>query len=913
MGSFFDLHRHDEFSFFDGMGKATELAEYAKKIGYPALGISNHGNMSGIVKHWKACKSVDIKPVLGCEVYFQPVFNKDNPSRKNYHLCLFAKNYTGYKNLCRMLTIANTEQFYFNPIVDFGLLERFSNGLICSTACVGGYVSQAFIHGNEEKSIKALEKLQDIFDEDLYIEIQPYTVDSEGTQERVNSFLMEVSNRYDIKCILTSDSHYRSREDFDTYCKMHEIAGHDLEWVENTYSTRYMPSEEDIVDRFVSMHEDDMYNDPWGYASELVSNMKTLLDSIDDDILEYCELKLPKFSGHSDSNRELIDMTKKGLKKRGKYTKEYISRCIKEIDTIHYHGFDDYFLMVQEYVNWARKYDIAVGDGRGSACNCLVAYAIGITDVDSIKYKLDFSRFMRKEKKKLPDIDVDFETSRRAEVIQHVVDKYKGQSVQICSYGEYNVDGLINDLAKVCGLPTDGDCELYIREANKKEIADIKKLVHGYEYDGVLDTDRLYVDFMYREYNDRYDDILKHFLKLYKKVRNLGTHAAGVAVTGGSIEDYTCIVRRVSGKKVYYSSCYDLNDLESINCIKFDMLGLATLSELKEIEKLSGYSVKESDFDDKRIYKAFRDGRTDGIFQMEKSTPKKILKMIQCECIEDVIAVNALNRPAPLQLKMHETFAHNKLSGEIDTDTPYYQYTKETYGTMLYQEQTVEVAQRLGHLTPDQSFDMLKIMKKETNLTKPEYVPVIEKMKKDFLSGCRKEGITKDQALDIWKSMLIYGFNKGHSTGYALISVKQMFYKINYPTLFWYVKIKYARNDSDFYKLCKSAVHSGAVIFLPHVNYTALTSTRKRDGEDIIQQGLVTVKDVGEKAAKEIEEELIENGQFKDKDDFLLRCKSQRVNAKVIRALEECGALEFNWKRYLSRVVKYNSAMAVRR
>lgn len=912
MGAFFDLHRHDEFSFFDGMGKAEDLAKHAKELGYPALGISNHGNMSGIIKHWKACKNEGIKPVFGCEVYFQPVFKKESPERKSYHLCLFVKNYTGYKNLCRILTVANTEQFYFNPIVDFKTLEKYSDGLICSTACVGGYLSQSYLNGNKKKGYKFIEKMLDIFGEDLYIEIQPYTIDEEGTQERVNLFLLNVAEKYDIKPILTSDSHYRARQDFDTYCKMHEIAKHSIEWVENTYSTRYMPSESEIVDRFVEMHEADIAG-IYDLAEDMVNNMSVLLDSIDNDILEFCDMKMPKFHSKKSSNKILIDMTKEGLKKRGKYKKEYISRCVKELDTIHYHGFDDYFLMVQEYVNWARENDIAVGDGRGSACNCLVAYAIGITDVDSIKYKLDFSRFMRKEKKKMPDIDVDFETSRRGEVIQHVIESYSGQSVQICSYGEYGIDNLINDLAKVCGLPIDGDCKAYIRDMNKHEILEIKRFVHEREIDGVLNVERIKTDMYYHECNDRHDNILKHFLKLYKKVRNLGTHAAGVVVTGGNIEDYTCIIRRSSGKKVYCSSCFDLNDLEAINCIKFDMLGLATLSEIKELEKLSKHVINEDDFEDEKIYEYFRNGKTDGIFQMEKSTPKKILSMIECDSINDVIAVNALNRPAPLQLKMHEIFARNKLSGNIDTNTPYYRYTKETYGTMLYQEQTVDVAQKLGHLTPEQSFDMLKIMKKESNLTNPEYIPVIEKMKRDFFAGCKSEGFTREQTADIWASMLIYGFNKGHSTGYAFISIKQMFYKIYYPTFFWYVKIKYARNDADLYKLCKVAVQCGVVIFLPHVNYTALTSTRKKEGEDIIQQGLVTIKDVGLKASEEIENELRKNGQFKDKADFLLRCKSQRVNAKVIRALEENGALEFNWKKYLARVVKYNSTMAVRR
>lgn len=407
------------------------------------------------------------------------------------------------------------------------------------------------------------------------------------------------------------------------------------------------------------------------------------------------------------------------------------------------------------------------------------------------------------------------------------------------------------------------------------------------------------------EYNSQYDNIIKHFSKLYGKVRNLGTHSAGVAVVGSDISNYVCTVKRSDN----FSSCYDLNDLEHINCTKFDMLGLKTMSELFELEQLTGHKVTEEDREDQGIYDNFREGNTDGIFQMEKSAPKKILDMIQCDSIDDVIAVNALNRPAPLQLKMHETYAYNKLSGKIDTSTPYYKYTQETYGTMLYQEQTVEVAQKVGHLTAAQSFDLLKIMKKADNLTKPEYVPIIEQMKKDFFAGCKKEGLTKEQTKELWASMLIYGFNKGHSTGYALISVDQMWYKLHYPTEFWYVKMKYAGSDADIYKYSQSAVKDGSVVMLPHVNYTAQTSIRKVDGENVIQQGLCIIKDVGLKAAEQIQEERNKNGVFKDYDDFYDRCKSRSVTIRVINKLKEQGALEFNKKRYIARVIKYNSSL----
>lgn len=504
------------------------------------------------------------------------------------------------------------------------------------------------------------------------------------------------------------------------------------------------------------------------------------------------------------------------------------------------------------------------------------------------------------------DVDVDFETDRRQEVIDYVINKYPGKSVQICSYGEYSIKNLLNDLAGVCGLPTAGkELDEWDKEQNKKKLGEIKRYVSSFEDEGKINFQLMFDNPQAEEYNTEYDNILKHFAKMYGKVRYLGTHAAGVAVVGTDVSDYTCVVRRKDG----YSSCYDKDDLEHINCVKFDMLGLKTLSELLESERITRHKVTEQDIEEKAIYDSFREGKTDGVFQMEKSAPKNILDMIHCDCIDDVIAVNALNRPAPLQLKMHETYAYNKLSGKTNTNTPFYQYTKETYGTILYQEQTVEVAQKIGGLTAEQSFALLKIMKKAENLTKPEYVPVIEEMRKDFFRGCKSHRMTLEETKALWASMLIYGFNKGHSTGYALISVEQMWYKLHFPAVFWYVKIKYAGNESDFYKYCIFAAKDNVVVMLPHVNYTAKTSLRKVDGEYVIQQGLNTTKGVGDKAAEEIEKERKKNGIFRDFDDFYDRCKKGAVNKRVIDTLLENGALEFNRKKYLRRVVSYNSAL----
>ena len=401
MGNFFDLHRHDEYSLFDGFGKPEQLAKHAKELGYRALGISNHGSISGLIKHYQACNEVGIKPVMGCEIYFQPKFNKENPQRKSYHLNLFVKNLQGYKNLCHIMTEANTNQFYYKPIVDFKLLEKYSAGLICTTACIASATSQAILNGHRSTAERLLDKFKEIFKDDLYVEIQPYKIDAQGTQQRTDYELMGMAKRKKIKCILTSDSHFGNKEDFDTYCKMHEIGKTTLD-VKRTYSERYMPTEYEITERFANIYKK-KFKRPMELAERFADNMKEIYNKVEDNILDGLELELPKIS--EDGAKQLETITKQGLKKRNKWNKEYWNRCKEELEVINYHGFADYFLIVRDYITWAKENGIETGKGRGSVCNCLVAYAVGITEVDSIKYNLDFSRFMRKEKKSLPKLN----------------------------------------------------------------------------------------------------------------------------------------------------------------------------------------------------------------------------------------------------------------------------------------------------------------------------------------------------------------------------------------------------------------------------------------------------------------------------------------------------------------------------
>lgn len=902
----FDLHRHDEYSTFDGYGKATELAALAKEYGYKSLSTTNHGNTNGLIQTYMACKDAGIKSILGVEGYFLP---KHKEHTRGYHLIVIAKNLKGYGNMNR-LQFEGEKQKYYNPIWDFSLLEKYHEGLICTSACVASYSSQCIIKGEYEKAEKYFRKMKSIFGDDFYIEIQPYKVSEKGLQEKVNVELIRMAKKLNIKCILTSDSHRGRKEDFDTYMKMHEIAGHNFDDIEATYKERYMPAPDEMKKRFYKMHKGDFGDaEAKRLAIEMYKNLDEIEDKCEENYLEQLPLKLPKLG--NDSTKVLKNKIIEGLKRRGKYKKEYIKRVKEEFEVIHYHGFEDYFLIVADYVNWAKERGIIVGPGRGSVCNCLVAYAIGITEVDSLLFNLDFRRFLRKDKKKFPDIDLDFETSRRHEVIEYLCKKYEGHAARICSYGLYKVDNLLNDLFKVCGLQTDKTLDEEEVKRNKSEIQYIKSFVQSnVDENQNLDVKNLTESAEAKMINKKYDNILIHFCKLYKKVRFIGTHAAGVAITGGELLDYVAL--KVDKNGDVYTN-YDLTDIETVNVIKFDILGLKTMESIGDLRRSTGVTVEyDSAVKDKKLLESFRLGNCDGIFQFEKKTARDILEKIHCDCFEDIVAASSMNRPGPLSLKQPDLYAENKYNIEEAKSSEYWEYTKESYGTIIYQEQVQRICVNIGGLEWTDADKIMKLMKggHMTESAQKAYNENKENLKRKFVDGAVSNGYERSFAEDLFEKMISYTFNEGHGAGYSLISVEEMFYKVYYPNEYWFAKLKYAKNDSEYDKFCARAVNDGSVIFLPHVNYSSeKTRLRKVDNESCLQQGLSDIKGVGEKAASYILDERKKNGIFTSFDNFYDRCKSRTVTSRVISILKEQGALEFNKKTYLNRVTKYNSAL----
>lgn len=898
----FDAHRHDEFSFFDGSGKAIELAQLAKEKGYTALGLTNHGNTSGLIQHYDACKAVGIKPVLGVEAYFLPVY-KEN--KRGFHLCLYAKNLEGYKNI-NAIQSEGEKQKYYNPIITFEILEKYSEGVICSTACVAGFLAQCIINNKHLQAKKFLKRMLKIFGDDLYIEIQPYKVSEKGLQERVNVEAIKLAEEFGIKCIFTSDSHRGRKEDLESYIAMHMLKNKNPEYVNhirNTYSARYMPNKDEMQKRFLKMHENDL-----GIAkckriiAEVERNMDEFEEKVEGDIIDQLSsvYSLPKFDEEQNSYVLLKSKVKEGLKEKGIYKKNYIKRALEELKVIKSNNFEDYFLIVQDYVKYAKNKGIVVGVGRGSGCNCLINYALGITEVDPIIFGLDYKRFIREDKKQLPDIDVDFETDRRNEVIEYMVNKYKGHAVQIASYGMYKVDNLVNDVVKLYD------------EMEKEDIKNIKKLVNEHkDSEKMVDIEKLKSNSLAKKYNAKYNGIIDNFCFLYNKVKYIGTHAAGVAVSKLPIYYYTAV--RYDKKSNKYFSSYNLVDLERIGIIKYDMLGLNTLNSLKDYAEKSG--VKPDILDmikDKKILNKFACGNSDGVFQFDSHAAQSILKQINVDSFKDVVAANAMDRPGPLSLGIPEKYAMAKETWVEKENKPVYsKYINDTYGCILYQEQVNSIAVEYGGLNWNQADKLRKMDDPGSFKARKLLEQYHDEFLNVFIRGMKKHGVGRSEASELFGKFLNYTFNKGHAVGYTLISFYEMFYKVYYNIIFWQVKLKYCSDENEW-KFQNLAVKDGALILTPHVNGSAYYSIANVDNEDCILMGISSIKGVGDKVAKSIEEERKKNGNYKDIDDLCDRLPKRIITSRVKEALKENGACIFDKKRYFDHVMRYNIELASR-
>ena len=885
------MHKHSHYSMFDGFDKINNIVAYAKELGHKAVGLSDHGNACGIIQLYLECKKQGLKPLMGVEAYFQPKFNAGG---KKFHLCLYAYTNEGYANLCRLISEANDKNFYRTMTVDFEILEKYSEGVICSSACVAGFLSQAVLNDKEKLAIKAAKKFKSIFGENFYIELQPMPVmeDGKDIQKLVNEKLMEVAEEVGVKTILTTDSHFTRKEDFDSYLMMHRLSkigsekgeGFTIEHIEQTYRERYMHSEKEICMKFVKMHG--------FYPQEQLDAMDEIYDKIDVD-LDFSG-SIPECDDYEDNYKELVKVCKEKLRETGRYNKKYIDRAKYEISVIKGHGLCDYFLIVREYVKWAKDNGIYVGPGRGSCGGSLVTELLGITEIDPLVVGTDFDRFLRPDKKKMPDIDLDFENGRQQEVIEHIITKYAGRASKITTFGYYKSANLINDLCKVYEIPS-------------QEVARIKSILQAhvpemahFEFEDI-DYKEIMKDRQVAELDKEYTHFVKHFCMLCGQVKYYGQHPAGVLVTKGEISKWVPMMK-VKGQMI---CSYDKYDCEAMDMVKFDVLALKTLNVLHEIEDETGDRFDRRHIDNAtntEMYKRFSEGNTLGIFQLNKDAARGILRDIQADNIQDIIAAISLNRPGTLKLKTHEQYAANKQN--VDDTTVWYPYTKDAYGSIIYQEHVMRICKGLADMPMDRVDKLMKF-----KFSEEERVH----LKEEFVQGAKEHsGLSEKVTGPLFDAMALYMFNKGHGAGYALISEWMMYHKVKHPTEFWFATMKWEYDERKRSEFMEEAVSEGILVFIPHVNYTADYSIRTIEGEKIIQMGYNGIKNVGPKAAELIQEERRKNGPFRSYDDFVDRCKSRSVTSRVIDSLLEDGALEFNKKQYIKRVKQFNSALYMR-
>jgi len=920
---FINMHKHTTHSLFDGFGTPMQGAVYAKEMEQPALAITDHGSITGIIQHYVACQENDIKPILGIEAYFQGTIHKDK-DHKRFHMTIWVKNKKGFENLMQIVSESNQEEnFYYKPIVTMAMLKKYSEGLIIGSACLAGYMSQQImkqvvdgIPGGYLQAKAFARRMKQIFKDDFYIEIMPYKVfdtvvyqDGSGEDKEmdlqlyVNEKLIQIANNLKIKMLITTDSHFVKAEDFDTYAFMHSMRGKDKEHIEKIYKKRYMPTEKEIRARIAHYHPS-LRN----RVDSIMDVFQEIYDKVENFSLGMTITEaIPAIFGDNALDI-LYKKAVKGFKEKGKWNERRKKKVEEEIDIIGSLGFEHYFLLIEDIIDEAIRRKISIGPGRGSVCGSNIAFGANITEVDPMYFGTLFERFLRYGKEKMPDIDLDFESARRNELISYVLENY--ESAQISDFGYYRFDNLVNDIAKAMEMDID-DKKLFKRR--------LKKIKKNIEDDEIINFDLLMQDKELKDLNIYYPDCVKHFSKLHGQIKYIGTHSAGLVITPGKLEKHIGLMRKTitdkkTGEKNTVLACpWDKYDIEgTLNLLKVDLLGLTTLDEIKEVEekndfKIDYYKILEDEDLMDEILENFAQGNTLGIFQFERDTPMEIFKALQPDCIDDIIAVNALNRPAPLSLGMDKKYVavkHNEL--EEDEFRKYIiKHTKDTNGVIIYQEHVMKICRGLAHMSWVDIDEILSVLKSKKNKMSDE-------LRAKFVNGVMEyASMSEELANELLDAMTQYLFNKGHATGYVLVALAAMYCKIKYPIDFFSGILKFEAEKKQYAYLA-DAVKNSCVVLLPHVNGPAETSVVELDGEDVIWLGLSTLKNVGLKAAIIIENVRKEKGRkFRSIEQIKeIQTKNTRIiNVRTMRIMEESGAMEFDMTIWYKRIKKYNAAL----
>ena len=870
---FAHLHVHTEYSLLDGANRIKPLLAKVKEMGMEHIAITDHGNMFGVMDCYKKAKAEGINPVIGCEVYVAPHDRRETfevDGTRYYHLILLAENNEGYKNLVQLVSKANTEGMYYKPRVDKELLRMHSKGLICLSGCIAGEVAQWIIRGDEERAEASLKDYLDIFGkENYFIEIQNH-----GMQEEKIAMegLVKLAHKYDLGLVCTNDAHYLLREDSE----FHEV----LLCIQ-TGKTIDDPSHM----RFSS---DDFYlKSPEEMARIFADYPESLTNSV--KIAQRCHVEfdfedrhLPNFplpEGLTDE-MYLRQLCEKALPERySEITPEIRDRLDYELGVIHNMGFDSYFLIVWDFINYARSVDIPVGPGRGSAAGSIVAYALGITNLDPLKYDLLFERFLNPERVTMPDIDIDFCYVRREEVIEYVKRRYGDDHVsQIITFGTLKAKNAVRDVARALGMSyAEGDRVAKLIPAGPKVTLDNTMST-------VAEFRKLYEE----------DASVQRLVDMAKRVeglrRNCGKHAAGVVIAKDPITDYMPIMIAEGARVTQFEK--DL--VEELGLLKMDFLGLRTLTVLddavKNIKKAQGIDIDldKIPLTDEKTCNMLCAGATGAVFQMESAGMTRIMMDLRPEGFTDLIPLVALYRPGPLGSGMVEDF----IGGRHGTSKPQYIHPllepilKETFGVVLYQEQVMQIVQVLAGFSLGQADILRRAMGKKK-------AAILMAQKENFLKGAEKNGIDIDLAnkiFDLLTHFADYGFNKSHSAAYAYVAWQTAYLKANYPAEFMAAMLTSVMDNSDkvsvYIDQCR---RMGIEVLPPDINASDVSFSV--DGK-AIRFGLAAIKSVGEAALTSLVGERKEGGAFESLMDFCTRVDMRTINKRIIENFIRCGAFD---------------------
>ncbi len=882
--SFTHLHVHSQYSILDGASDIPYLLTRVKDLGMEAIALTDHGNMFGVKEFHAEAKKKGVKPIIGCELYvaentrFEKTGRED---RSGYHLIVLAKNKTGYKNLSKMVSIAWLEGFYYKPRIDKELLFKYHEGLIVCSACLGGEIPQTIMHAGKEEAEKKILQYKSVFGDDYYLELQRHKsgdpqmdADTFARQQQVNTVLIELARKHNIKLIASNDVHFIHAEDAEAHDRLICLnTGKDLDDPNRLIYTKqeYLKSPEEMLDLFQDV-------------PEAVENTREIAEKV-----EYYELNnhpiMPDFplpEGFSDEDEYLKHLSYEGAKFRYRdITAEIQERIDFELEVIKKMGYPGYFLIVQDFLHAARRMGVSVGPGRGSAAGSVVAYCNQITDIDPLKYNLLFERFLNPDRISMPDIDIDFDEDGRELVLKYVVDKYgKNRVGHIITFGTMAAKMAIRDIARVQKLP--------LPEADKlaKMVPERPgtKLKDAFKEVPELEMAR-------NSPNELVAKTLKFAETLEGSVRHTGLHACGIIISKNDLIDHIPVC--TSKDSDLLVTQYDGDHVESVGMLKMDFLGLKTLSIIKDtLENIKLSTAQDIDIhhvslEDPNTYELFSKGETTAIFQFESVGMKKHLRELKPNRFEDLIAMNALYRPGPMEYI--PSFVNRKHGKEkIVYDLPETEeYLKETYGITVYQEQVMLLAQKLAGMTRGEADSLRKAMGKKIR-------KMMDELKELFVQGCLKNGHPENIALKIWtdwEAFAQYAFNKSHSTCYAYIAYQTAWLKAHYPREFMAAVL--SRNISDIKKItffmdeCK---RMGIMVLGPDVNESNIKFTVNKEGH--IRFGLGAIKGIGENAVSKIIEERRNHGPYTDIFNFTERVNLQFINKKGFEVLAVAGAFD---------------------